>query len=249
LKAKNKTYFISDVHLGADTRDYPSIEREKMLVDFLDSIKQESSAIYLMGDIFDFWFEYKRAVPKGFSRFLGKIAEITDSGIPVYFFCGNHDMWTFGYLEREIGVNIVRNTLVTEISGKKFFLAHGDGLGSYDKSYNILKRIFRSRFFQFLFRLIHPDCGIWLARTWSGGSRKRHKYPKKINPEDEWLVKYAKSVMKNDKPDFFIFGHRHIPFQHELDNNCLFTNLGDWMMNFSYAVFDGTNLELKNLKK
>ncbi len=248
MKDNRKTYFISDVHLGADTGDYTSYEREIMFVDFLDRIKEQASAIYLLGDIFDFWFEYKHSVPKGFTRFLGKIAEITAQGIPVYFFRGNHDMWSFGYLEKETGMQIIDNCLITEISGKKFFLAHGHGLGPYDKSYNILKKIFRNRVLQFMFKIIHPDCGIRIAKAWSGSSRKKHKYPKDINPEDEWLVKYARSQIQEHKPDFFIFGHRHIPFQHNLDEKIVFTNLGDWMMNFSYAEYDGNHLALKKYR-
>ncbi len=243
-KGKN-IYFIADAHLGINTKDHSAIEREKLLVKWLDEVKKDADAIYLMGDIFDFWFEYKRAIPKGFTRFLGKICELTDNGIPVYYFAGNHDMWTFGYLEKEIGVKVFKEPLVTEINGKIFYIAHGDGLGPYDKSYNFLKKIFKNKIFQFLFRIIHPDCGIKIAHLWSSGSRNNHNYPKNLKPENEMLVKYAKSVLQNEKIDYFVFGHRHIAFQYQINDACTFTNLGDWVNNFSYATFDGKNLELR----
>lgn len=245
MDSNKKTYFISDAHLGIDSADSKAIEREKKLVAWLDEIKADAASIYLMGDIFDFWFEYKRVIPKGFSRFFGKISEITDSGIPVYYFVGNHDMWTFGYLEEELGVKVFKKPLITEINGKKFYIAHGDGLGPFDKSYLFLKKIFTNRFFQFLFRITHPDIGIKIANLWSGSSRNKHKYPKNINPEDEWLVKYARTVLEKNHIDYFIFGHRHIAYQHKLSDNSVFTNLGDWIRNYSYAEYDGKETVLK----
>ncbi len=245
LTGGKKVYFLADAHLGIETKNHSGIEREKILVKWLDEVKNDAYAIFLMGDIFDFWFEYKRVIPKGFSRFFGKICELTDSGLPVYYFTGNHDMWTFGYFEKEIGVKVYREPIIIEINRKKFYVAHGDGLGPYDKSYNFLKKIFRNRFFQFLFRIFHPDCGIKIAHLWSGRSRNNHKYPKNVIYENEWLVKYARIVLEKKDVNYFVFGHRHIAFQHELSQKCVFTNLGDWVKNFSYAVFDGENFELK----
>lgn len=245
LTDNKKVYFLADAHLGIKTKVHSEIEREKILVNWLDKVKSDAHAIFLMGDIFDFWFEYKRAIPKGFTRFLGKICELTDNGLPVYYFTGNHDMWTFGYFEKEMGLKVFNQPMIIEINRKKFYIAHGDGLGSYDRSYNFLKKIFRNRFFQFLFRIIHPDCGIKIAQLWSSGSRNSHKYPKNVIPENEWLVKYAQTVLKTTDVNYFVFGHRHIAFQYELGENCVFTNLGDWVKNFSYAVFDGEKFELK----
>ncbi len=245
LEQKLKIYFISDIHLGADIEKYPSDFREKLVAQWLDEVKQDASAIYLMGDIFDFWFEYKRVIPKGFTRFLGKVCEIADSGIPVYYFTGNHDIWTFGYLRDEIGLSVFHSPQIININNKKLYIAHGDALGPYDKSYNFLKKIFTNKYYQFLFRIIHPDCGIKFANSWSSSSRRRHKYPKTIIPDNEWLVKYAKTVLEKEHIDYFIFGHRHIPFQYELKNNSIFTNLGDWINNFSYAVFDGDKLKME----
>lgn len=245
---KDKIYFISDVHLGADTANYSSIEREKMLVQWLDEIRETATSIYLMGDIFDFWFEYRKSIPKGFSRFFGKIAEITDSGTPVFFFKGNHDMWTFGYLEKELGVKVLDKPEVLNVNNKKLYLSHGDGLGPYDKKYNFLKKMFRNKTLQFLFKLVHPDLGITIAMAWSRSNRDNHKYPKNIEPEKEWLVRYSKTVLEKEHIDYFIFGHRHIPFQYKLSDSSVFTNLGDWTKSFSYAVFDGENLELLHYK-
>lgn len=244
MKKKNKIYFISDAHLGADTDFYTSIEREVHLVNWLDEITDSAQAIYLLGDIFDFWFEYRKSVPKGFTRFLGKISELCDKGTPVYFFPGNHDMWTFDYLEKETGVEVINKPKIINLNNKTFYLAHGDGLGPYDKKYNILKVIFRSRFLQFMFKLIHPDLGIKIAQLWSSSSRKNHKYPKNLEYSNEWLVKYSKTVLAEQHIDYFIFGHRHIAFQYKLNDNSVFTNLGDWTRNFTYAVFDGNDLKI-----
>lgn len=245
MKTNKNIYFISDVHLGVDSDCTESIKREKLLLNFLEDIRDSAQEIYLLGDIFDFWFEYRNTVPKGFTRFLGKIAEFTDAGIAVNFFKGNHDMWTFGYLEGETGMKVFDNSLHKEINGKTFYISHGDGLGPYDKTYNILKKVFRNRILQFLFKLIHPDFGIFLAKKWSSSSRKKHKYSDVINYEDEWLVRYSRSVLENTDVDFFIFGHRHIPFQYKLNDKSTFTNIGDWLKSYSYAVFDGERLELK----
>ncbi len=251
MSENKKIYFASDVHLGA-----PSMannrEREKLFVKWLDQVKIDAEEIYLMGDIFDFWFEYKRAVPRGFTRVFGKLAEITDSGIPVHFFTGNHDIWVFDYLPEEVGVIVHRDIMKTELQGKKFFLGHGDGLGPYDKSYKMLKKIFTSPFLQWSFARIHPNFGIWLALKWSGQSRLSNG---KIEADSfrgvdkEWLVLYAKDELKKEHFDFFVFGHRHWPCDIDLNNQSRYINTGDWVTNFTYAVFDGENMELKQFEK
>ena len=247
MKEKNKIYFVSDVHLGIDS-EYSSEYRESLLIKWLDFIKSDASELILAGDIFDFWFEYKHIVPKGFHKIITKLRELSDSGIKITYFTGNHDMWIFGYLNTAIGAELIRGTQIREINGFKLFIGHGDGLGPYDKRYNFLKKIFSSTFFQFLFRLVHPSISFRIALAWSSSSRKKHKYDKPISYDKEWLVKHSRTVLEKEDINFFIFGHRHIPFQYKLSEQCLFTNLGDWLFNFSYAVFDGKNLELKRFE-
>jgi UDP-2,3-diacylglucosamine hydrolase len=248
LTTKNKIYFVSDVHLGIDG-EYSSEFRELLLIKWLDQIKVDATEIILAGDIFDFWFEYKYVAPRGFYRILAKLREISDSGIKLTYFTGNHDMWIFNYLPQAIGAELVRGTQIREINGKKLFIGHGDGLGPYDKNYNFLKSIFSSSFFQFLFKLLHPELSFRIALKWSSSSRKSHKYPKKTDFNDEWLVMFSKKVLEKEHIDFFVFGHRHIPFQVKIGETTVFTNLGDWLFNFSYAVFDGEMMELKRMEK
>ncbi len=249
MKKNKKIYFVSDAHFG-----FPGIEkslnREKLFVKWLDEIKTDAEEIYLLGDIFDFWFEYKKAVPRGFTRLLGKISEITDSGIPVHFFTGNHDIWIFDYLPKETGVIIHRKPITREFNGKRFFLAHGDGLGPHDKGYKIMKNIFTNRVAQWFFSLLHPNVGISIAQFFSHKSRYSNGFEKKEYKGDnkEWLVLFAKNKLNEQYYDYLIFGHRHIPVDIKLDEKSRFINLGDWISNFSYAVFDGKNLELKKYK-
>jgi UDP-2,3-diacylglucosamine hydrolase len=247
LTKKTKIYFVSDAHFGIDN-GHTSAFREHLFIKWLDEIKSDATEIVLAGDIFDFWFEYKYVAPRGFAGIISKLREISDSGIKLSYFTGNHDMWIFGYLPEAIGAELIRGTIIREVNGKKIFIGHGDGLGPYDKQYNFLKNIFSSKFFQFLFKLLHPELSFRIALAWSSSSRKKHLYPKKIDFNEEWLVKYSKTVLENQHIDFFIFGHRHIPFQLNLNENCVFTNLGDWLFNFSYAVFDGETMELKKME-
>ena len=242
-----KIYFLSDFHLGAP--DYEgSLVREKKIVKFLDEIKSNASEIYLMGDVFDFWFEYEKAIPKGFVRLLGKLAELSDAGIKLHYFTGNHDMWVFGYLEKELGAKIYRKPITREINGKKFFLAHGDGLGPGDYGYKFIKAVFANPICQWLFARIHPNLGMRIAEFWSGQSRRATK-EEKFYGEKEWLVIYSKEILAKEHFDYFIYGHRHLPTDYKLSEKSTYINLGDWITNFSYAVFDseasGNNLELK----
>jgi UDP-2,3-diacylglucosamine hydrolase len=246
LKTNKKIYFVSDVHLG-----YPnhaeSLIREKKLVAWLDEIKLNAQEIFLMGDIFDFWFEYKKVVPRNFTRFLAKIAEIADSGIPVTFFTGNHDIWTFDYLQEEIGVKIIRNPEIRIFNNKKFFLAHGDGLGPGDHGFKGLKKLFTSKFLQWCFARIHPNLAFAVAQKWSSHSRYTETEDdlKFRGEKKEWLILFANDKLKTEHFDFFVFGHRHIPLEIALSEKSKFINIGDWITNFTYAVFDGENLELK----
>jgi UDP-2,3-diacylglucosamine hydrolase len=247
VNRKKYIYFASDVHLGA-----PSIsnhkEHEMRFVAWLDSIKESAAEIYLLGDVFDFWFEYKKVVPRGFTRFLGKLAEITDSGIPVHFFTGNHDIWVFDYLPKETGVKVYRKPLDIVLGGKRFFLAHGDGLGHYDPKFNFMKAVFTNRFAQWLFGHVHPNMGIALAAFWSGKSREKNltKYGSHFLGEDkEWLVLYAKEVLKREHFDYFVFGHRHVALNLKLDSNSRLVYLGDWVKHFTYGVWDGEDFKLE----
>ena len=249
LIKNKKIYFASDAHLGLPTYE-KSLEREKLFVKWLDEIKKDAQEIYLLGDIFDFWFEYKKVIPRGFTRFLGKISEITDSGIAVYFFTGNHDIWITDYLPKETGVVLHREPVTKIISGKKFFLAHGDGLGPGDKGYKKLKKIFTNPVLRWLFSRLHPNAAITIGHKWSNSRRELKGLVvenfKGVDKEN--LVIYAKEKLKHEHFDYMIFGHRHIPIDVQLNDNCQFINLGDWITNFTYAVFDGDKLELKKFK-
>jgi UDP-2,3-diacylglucosamine hydrolase len=239
-----KVYFASDFHLGINATK-TSKERERQLVRWLDHIKKDADAIYLVGDLF-FWFEYKRAVPKGFVRFLGKLAELVDAGIPIYFFIGNHDMWMFRYLEEEIGIPIYRAPIIKEIKGKTFFIGHGDGKGPNDHGYKILKKIFANPLCQWLFERLHPNFGIWLAHKWILKSKgKVPKAPTFEGIEKEWLYQYACRKSKEVEADYFVFGHRHLPINTKLPNEKgQYINLGDWLFHNSYAVFDGEEMKI-----
>jgi UDP-2,3-diacylglucosamine hydrolase len=235
----NKYYFASDFHLGAPDR-VKSLEREKKVVAWLDEIKEDASEIFILGDVFDFWFEYKRAVPRGFVRLLGKLAEIRDSGIPVHWFTGNHDMWIFDYLPEETGVEIHREPIRRTLNGKKFYIGHGDGLGPGDYGYKFIKKVFRSRLSQWLFARLHPNFGIWLADKLSQKSRKSgaEKDRKFLGPEQEWLAIYSEEIAAAEETDYFVFGHRHLPMVIELKNGGTYVNLGDWITHFTYGVFE-----------
>jgi len=243
---KHKIYFASDFHLGTPNFT-ESLAREKKIVKWLNEVKKDATEIYLMGDIFDFWFEYKYTVPKGFTRFLGTIASIVDSGIPVHFFIGNHDMWMFDYLPQELGITIHRKQGIFKLGKKTFFLGHGDGLGPGDTNYKRIKKIFSNRFSQWLFARIHPNFSFSIANYWSRESRKKGKEPQTFLGEDkEWLVAYCKRKLEqHPQIDYFVFGHRHLPISHHITNKILYINTGDWLNHFTYAVFDGEQLELK----
>lgn len=251
-----KIYFASDFHLGIPDHA-SSLRREKLLVQWLDQVCIDATELYLMGDVFDFWFEYKTVVPRGFTRLFGKLAEIVDRGVPVYLFRGNHDIWAFDYFQQEIGIQLHREAVIREWNGKRFFLSHGDGLGPGDNGYKFLKRVFEFRPNQWLFRWMHPDIGTRLALYFSRRSRYANvsRDEKQIAEEGgielskERLFVFAKDYLTTDPGiDYFIFGHRHVPVNLPITGKSRFVNLGDWITNFSYAVFDGEELSLMTYK-
>ncbi|MCE2757071.1 MAG: UDP-2,3-diacylglucosamine diphosphatase [Chitinophagaceae bacterium] len=241
-----KIYFLSDFHLGVPDQQ-TSLSREKRIVAFLDAIKEDACMVFVLGDLFDFWFEYRKVVPKGYVRILGKLAELTDKGIAVHFFVGNHDMWMSGYFESELNIPVYFQERAYEFNGKKFIIGHGDGLGPGDQGYKLLKTVFRNPFCQFLFGLIPPAVGISIAEYFSRKSRiaTGNTEDHFLGEDKEWLIQYCKSVLAKDQVDFFIFGHRHLPIDVELNTTSRYINLGDWVKYDSYAVFDGDQVVLK----
>lgn len=244
-QVKNKTYFLSDAHLGSKSHA-DSRETERRLCRWLESVRQDARAIYLLGDIFDYWFEYRHVVPKGYTRLLGKLAELTDSGVEIHFFIGNHDIWLTDYLSVECGLILHFEPLVTEIDGKHFFLAHGDGLGDDSRSFHLLRKIFHSRFLRRCFSAVHPGLTIPLAHAWSNSSRLYGGVQEYMGEEREHLVQFSKEKLKkNPHINFFIFGHRHILLDLPIAEMSQVVILGDWITYFSYAEFDGERLSLK----
>lgn len=241
-----KIYFASDFHLGINTQK-TSRERERIICSWLDSIRHDAEKIYLIGDLFDFWFEYKRAVPKGFVRFLGKLAELKDAGISIEVFTGNHDMWLFDYFPSELGIPVHRKELIVEHDGKKFFIGHGDGKGPGDTGYKILKKIFANRVCQFLFARLHPNFGIGLADYLSRRSRAMTEVEAFLGEDKEWLVLYANRKLDTlNDIDYFVFGHRHLPLDILLKNKkSRYINTGDWFKHYTYAVFDGSDISVR----
>ncbi len=247
---EKKTYFVSDSHLGAGGK-VSSLEREKLLVEWLETVRQDAAAIYLLGDIFDFWFEYSKVVPKGYVRILGKIASVCDSGIPVHFFPGNHDMWAFGYFESEIGMQLHKGAVSKSIMGKNFHLGHGDGLGPGDRGYKLLRSIFSCRFCQILFAFLHPGLGVRMAMCISKKSRASNNAREEefLGKDREWLIQYCRKRLESEDVDYFVFGHRHLPLDLEIRPGVRYINTGDWFKHFSYAVFDGNELRLEYFRK
>jgi UDP-2,3-diacylglucosamine hydrolase len=239
-------YFLSDFHLGAPNHA-DSLQRERKIVAFLESIRSQAAEIFIVGDMFDFWFKY--VTPKGYVRLLGKLAEITDSGIPVHFFVGNHDMWMNDYLEKELNIRVYDEPKTFERNGKRFFIGHGDGLGPNDHGYKFLKKVFRNRICQRLFGFLHPYLGIGLANFFSQSSRKKTGNSDEIflGEENEWLVIFSRQTLAKEHYDYFIFGHRHLPMDIALTNKSHYINLGDWIRYFTYAEFDGRGTQLKKL--
>ena len=248
LNKGKSIYFSSDNHLGAPNYS-DSLIREKLFISWLDKIKKDAQVIFLLGDLFDFWFEYYKSVPKGFTRVLGKLAELSDSGIKIYFFVGNHDYWTRDYFQKEIGMEVIKKPTEFKINNKVFFIGHGDGLGPGDFKYKFLKRIFRNPLFIFLFRINYPWFGIPLGNFFSRKNKilsgNNIKFKSK---ENEILYHFCKKKLNVKHYDFFVFGHRHLPLKIELGNNSYYFNTGDWINHYSFLHFKDDSLQLKYFK-
>jgi UDP-2,3-diacylglucosamine hydrolase len=242
LSDRGKIYFASDFHLGLNAGS-PAIEREKKVVSWLNNSAADAKEFWLLGDIFDFWWEYKLVVPKGFTRFLGTVSSITDSGIPVHFFTGNHDMWVGDYLSNECGLIIHTEPITTSFDGKKFHLAHGEGLGINDPGLNVLLKIFHNRPLRVVYSSLHPSIGVGIGLRWSLNSRLGKGIKKEfMGEEKEDLIRYALAFPSDEKIDYFIFGHRHLAMEYKLKNGAEIIFLGDWIKQSSYAVWDGNKL-------
>jgi UDP-2,3-diacylglucosamine hydrolase len=242
LTDHRKIYFASDFHLGLPAGSNPR-DREKKVVNWLKSVSPTAKEIYLLGDIFDFWWEYKLVVPRGFTRFLGTVSSLTDSGIPVHFFTGNHDMWVTDYLSSECGMTIHTEPAKLEIDGKTFYLAHGEGLGTRDKMYLVLLSIFRNKPLRTMYSALHPSIGIGIGHKWSLSSRLGKGIRKEFTGEEnEDLIRHARSVLKEYNVDYFIFGHRHLGTTFKLGNESEIIFLGDWIKSGSFAEWDGRDL-------
>ncbi len=247
LPPGKKIYFLSDFHLGAPNYA-ASLEREKIIVQFLDEIKDKAAEIFLVGDMFDFWYEYRQVVPKGYVRLLGKLAELSDAGIALHFFVGNHDMWMRDYFQTELNIPVYYAPMEFERNGKTFLIGHGDGLGPGDHGYKRLKKIFRNPVCKWLFGVLPPVAGMGLANYLSRRSRAQTGASEEVflGEEKEWLIIYCKEVTKERNIDYFVFGHRHLPIDYRLPTGGRYINLGDWIRYYTYAEFDGSSMQLKS---
>ena len=240
-----KIFFLSDFHLGTPDAG-TSLQREKLIVRFLNEIRQEAAAIFIVGDMFDFWYEYRKVVPKGGVRLLGKMAELADEGIGIHFFVGNHDMWMRGYFQQELHVPVYYEPKEFIINSKKFFVGHGDGLGPGDHGYKAMKKVFRNPVSQWLFGILPPFFGVGLANYFSNKSREATGTTEEVflGEEKEWLLMFSREILKKEHFDFFVFGHRHLPIDFRLSPESRYINLGEWLNYCTYAVFDGTEMRL-----
>ena len=249
LPNNKKIYFASDQHFGAPTPEL-SFPREQKFVAWLDQIKLDAEAIFLLGDLFDFYFEYKTVVPKGFVRVLGKLAEIRDSGIPIYFFVGNHDLWMDDYFQKELNIPVFHDNQEYTFSDKTFLIGHGDGKGPGDIGYKRMKKVFTNPFFKWLFRWLHPDIGVRIAQYLSVKNKliSGDEDVTFLGEENEWLILYSKRKLETKHYNYLIFGHRHLPMKVTVAENAEYVNLGDWITYFTYGVFDGQNFDIKKFE-
>ena len=240
-------FFLSDFHLGAPNAE-ASLQREKLIVQFLTEIKEEASEIFFVGDLFDFWYEYKLVVPKGYVRLLGKMAELSDAGINIHLFIGNHDMWMKNYFQQEMNMPVYSEPKEFTFNNKLFYIGHGDGLGPGDTGYKMLKKVFRNPVCQWLFGMVPSRIGIGVANYFSKKSREKAGTSEEqfLGEEKEWLITYSKDVLKTKNFDFFVFGHRHLPIDFRLNDKSRYINLGDWISFYTYAVFDGKEMSVKS---
>jgi UDP-2,3-diacylglucosamine hydrolase len=249
LSNNQKIYFASDQHFGAPTPE-ESLPREQKFVAWLNEIKEDAAAIFLLGDLFDFWFEYNTVVPKGFVRVLGKLAELKDAGIPIYFFVGNHDLWMTDYFEKELNIPVYHKPKEFTINNRSFLIGHGDGLGPEDKGFKRMKKVFTFPLFKWLFKWLHPDLGMKLGQYMSIKNKliSGEEGAQFLGKENEWLVQYCYRKLATKHYDYFVFGHRHLPLDIDLQKGSTYINLGDWISYFTYGVFDGDELKLNTYK-
>ncbi|MBL7866014.1 MAG: UDP-2,3-diacylglucosamine diphosphatase [Cyclobacteriaceae bacterium] len=250
LPPGKKLYFASDFHLGAPNPE-ASAGREKKVVAWLESIRHDAHAIYLLGDIFDFWFEYRHAIPKGFIRLQGKLAELRDAGIHISFFTGNHDMWMFDYFPKELGIPIHREPVELQVGTHRLLIGHGDGLGPGEPGYKILKRFFNSAICQWLFARIHPNLGMRIANYWSRRSRISNMSREETfkGEEQEFLFVWCREEEKKNHRDYYIFGHRHLVLDLPVGSNSRYLNIGEWVhLKAPYGEYDGQQVVLKNFE-
>jgi len=245
-----KIFFASDFHLGLDMDFQSSKEREVLIVNWLDEITDELGELYLLGDIFDYWFEYNSGVPKGYKLFLSKIKELRDLSIPIYFFTGNHDLWMKSYFEDEYGIPIHRAPITKDIRGNTFHMGHGDGLGPGDHSYKVMKKIFTDPTCQWAFSMLPSRLGLGMMKYFSKMSREKYSDNNEfLGAEKEWLIQYILDHEMLDEVDYYLFGHRHLTIDHQIKNkNARYINLGEWIQSRSYAVFDGAELKIEFYK-
>ncbi len=242
------SYFVSDVHLGVPDKE-SSLLREKRLVTWLRNIENDASDLYILGDLFDMWFDYKHVAPRGFVRLLGQLAQMSDNGINIHYFIGNHDMWVFDYFEKEIGAIIYREPKSITINNKSFLIGHGDGLGPEDGKYKLLKRIFSSHINQWLFARLHPNFALGIAHFFSKKSRitNNNFVEKYEGDENELLVQYCKHKLETEYYDYFVFGHRHIATDMKIGDKSRYINLGEWVKKPHIGIFDGDSFILKRV--
>lgn len=240
-----KAYFLSDMHLGANyLPDGRAAERR--VADFLLSIREQASDVYMMGDVLDYWYEYRTVVPRGYVRFFGALAALADSGVRVHWYAGNHDIWLFDYVRDEIGVEVVDGYRVEEIMGKRFFLSHGDGLGRVSPGFRFIRGLFRNRLCQLLYAAIHPRWTVGLAHRWSAGNRDFSHYVRPTRADAEPLAAFAKDYLRrvDASIDYFVFGHVHVLLKEQVGPHSQMVVLGDWLDRMCYATFDGKSMEI-----
>lgn len=248
LPSNKKVYFASDFHLGAPNEE-ESLARERKIINWLQHISKDAAAIFLVGDVFDFWYEYKSTIPKGFIRFQGKLAELRDQGIPIILFTGNHDLWMFDYFPSQLDIPVIKKAIEFKIGETSFLIGHGDGLGPGDLLFKFTKSIFSNRLMQWFFQWIHPNIGVWLAKYWSKNSRDfSDQRNQPFDEKTERLLSYCKSMESKEHHDLYIFGHRHLPLELNVSDNSTYFNLGEWMNHCTYLEFDGEKAVLKTFE-
>jgi UDP-2,3-diacylglucosamine hydrolase len=243
LQPGKKAYFVSDFHLGSPNWA-ASREREDKIVRWLDSIASDCQYLFLLGDLFDFWFEYPHVVPKGFVRFQGKLAQLADAGVHIHIFPGNHDMWMFDYFEQEIGAKLHRSPITLQLAGYKLLVGHGDGLGPGDNTYKFLKKVFANPLCQWAFKWLHPNVGMWIASKWSSHSRLANHKDEVFKGNDEWLWAFCQEMEKLHHHDYYIFGHRHLHLDLEVGQTSRYINLGEWYSGSYYVALSAGILEV-----